>query len=96
MAYLDNLKAICEKHIKNNAHHVPYTGAESFVVMKSGATQLELHPAGLVVSGGWFTNWIILYGIESNWAADGHIANKAIRDRITQIAQAYTEITKEG
>ena len=85
MSKLYNSKLI-QKYIDNNNHHSSNT-TTGRVIMKRGNITLEVNESGrLVVSDGWFANWLIIYSHNGLWAGDYIVGNKAIRKRISKIA----------
>ena len=87
------IKEICKPYLAKNAHHETMVYNSKGVVCKRGNIHLELTESGLVLTNGWCTNWVILYGFNSRWAADSHAftGNKIMRQRLDRIATKYTE-----
>ena len=90
------IEEICKPHLNRNAHHKTAVSNSLGVVCKRGNIQLELTESGLVLTDGWGTNWVILYGFNNRWAADsaGFTGNKSMRERLDRIATQYTEKEK--
>lgn len=82
---------LVKKYINRNRHHPPHTIGDSVVLMRVGNITLEFNTAfgRLVVSNGFNANWVVLYDHENKWAADSNIGNKAIRERLDNIALAH-------
>lgn len=96
MNAISNLPLV-QKYLKANSHQKTQVSDSLGVVMKRGNVTLELHPRGLVLTDGWVTSWIILYGIGNKWAWDAsHTTNKEFYRRLDKIAQQYTDIQEEG
>jgi len=50
---------------------------------------LEYTNAGLVISNGWMTNWIICYG-NGKWASDWLVTNKKIKEWLDKNCDLYS------
>ena len=65
------------------------------VLLKSGKQTLELTELGqLVVTDGWVTNWVLLYGHSTEWVQDGvFYINKPIQKELDKLAlQEYNKL----
>lgn len=79
-------KALMVEALRRNAHHETRINQSAGVLRKCGGITLEVTRTGyLVVTNGWYCNWICIYG-GGKWAADFNVGNAQVRKLLDAIA----------